>query len=166
MSDTPMTPRTGRRWTALAAGAVLTLALAACSSAASRTPGSSVAASMSMGSVASATPTATAVPSASQAASARCAVTADASPNATIKIASFAFGPAVTITVGQVVAFTNQDGVAHTITEGTGGQAADNACVDEVAGAGSSVIVTFNQPGDYQITCKIHHTMQTVVHVE
>ena len=164
MSHPPLVPLAGRRWMALAAGVILTLALAACSTAAS--PGSSVVASLSMGSVASATPTASAVPSASPAASARCAATPDATPNATIKIASFAFGPAVTITVGQVVAFTNQDGVAHTITEGTGGQAADNACVDELAGAGSSVMVTFNQPGDYQITCKIHHTMQTVVHVQ
>lgn len=166
MSHPPLVPLAGRRWMALAAGAILTLALAACSSAASPTPGSNVAASMSTAGVASATPTASAVPSASQAASARCVATPDASPNATIKIASFAFGAAVTIPVGQVVAFTNQDAVAHTVTEGTGGQAADNACVDELAGAGSSVIVTFNQPGDYQITCKIHHTMQTVVHVQ
>jgi plastocyanin len=28
------------------------------------------------------------------------------------------------------------------------------------------VTVTFNEPGDYDITCTIHPAMQTVVHVE
>jgi plastocyanin len=31
--------------------------------------------------------------------------------------------------------------------------------------ANQNVTVTFNQPGDYQITCKIHPHMQTAVHV-
>ncbi len=165
MSHSPMAPLPGHRWTALAAGAILTLALAACSSAASPTPGSSVAAG-STGASASAVPTATTVPSASQATSARCAATPAASANATVHIAGFSFGDAVTITAGQAVAFTNQDGVAHTVTEGTGGVAASGACVDQLVAGGSSLVVTFNQAGDYQITCKIHHTMQTVVHVQ
>jgi len=142
------------------AATVLTLALAACSSAASPTPGSSAAASMSMGSVAST------APSASQSGTARCAVTSDATGSATIELASFAFGPAVTIKAGQAVVFTNKDGTAHTVTEGTGGSAASSACVDQRLAAGSSVTVTFSQPGDYQITCKIHSSMQTVVHVQ
>jgi plastocyanin len=166
-----MAPVAGRLWPALTVGAVLILALAACSSGpisdGSPTPSSSsAAASMSMASVASTAPTATTVPSPSQAGAARCSVTADASPSATVTIASFSFGDPVTITAGQAVAFINQDGVAHTITEGTDGTAASDACVDKSVGAGGTVIVTFNQPGDYQITCKFHSTMQTVVHIQ
>lgn len=130
--------------------ATLAVALAACSSA---SPSQSAAVSES------------AAPSASVAA-ARCAFTPEGSPSATVQIASFAFGDDVTVSAGQAVVFTNQDGAGHTITEGTGGQAADDACVDEPIGGGRSVIVTFNEPVDVQITCKIHPTMQTAVHVE
>ncbi|MEO6059515.1 MAG: plastocyanin/azurin family copper-binding protein [Candidatus Limnocylindria bacterium] len=97
---------------------------------------------------------------------ARCADTPDGSPSATVQIAGSAFGDEVTVAAGQAVVFTNQNGAGHTITEGTGGQPADGACVDESIGGGQSVIVTFNAPGDSQITCKIHPSMQTAVHVE
>ena len=100
------------------------------------------------------------------ASAARCAFTPDGSPSATVQIASFAFGDDVTVTAGQAVVFTNQDGAGHTITEGTGGQPADGACVDESISGGRSVIVTFTVPGDFQITCKIHPSMQAAVHVE
>jgi len=96
---------------------------------------------------------------------ARCAFTPDGSPSATVQIVSFAFGDDVTVTAGQAVVFTNQDGAGHTVTEGTGGQPADGACVDESIGGGRSVIVTFTVPGDFQITCKIHPSMQAAVHV-
>lgn len=128
----------------------IALALAACSSA-SPSPSSAVSQS--------------AAPSASMA-TARCASTPDGSPSATVQIASFAFGDEVTVSAGQAVDFTNQDGAGHTITEGTSGEAAADACVDESIGAGASVVVTFSEPGDYQITCRIHPSMQTAVHVE
>jgi plastocyanin len=105
-------------------------------------------------------------PGASQAAAARCAVTPDASPSATNKIVGKAFGADVTITAGQAVAFVNNAGIAHTVTEGTNGTAASNACVDEPIAAGGTNVVTFTQAGDYQITCKIHASMHTVVHVQ
>jgi len=70
------------------------------------------------------------------------------------------FGAEVTIKAGQAVVFTN-GAVAHTITEGTGGKATSNACVDEPIGAGKSVVVTFTEPGNYQITCTIDSSMQT-----
>ena len=100
------------------------------------------------------------------ASAARCAFTPDGSPSATVQIANFAFGDDVTVSAGQAVAFTNQDGAGHTVTEGTGGRPADGACVDESIGGGQSVIVTFTEPGDFQITCKIHPSMQAAVHVE
>ena len=130
--------------------ATLAVALAACSSA---SPSQSAAVSES------------AAPSASVAA-ARCAFTPDGSASVTIQIASVAFGDDVTVSAGQAVDFTNQDGAGHTITEGTGGEAAADACVDESIAGGATVIVIFNEPGDFQITCKIHASMQTAVHVE
>jgi plastocyanin len=135
MSANRSTSLAGRQWMALAAGAVLMLALVACSS------------------------------GASQPANGRCVVTPGASPQATVKIANLAFGPAVTIKAGGAVVFINNDSTTHTVTQGTGGQAAANACVDEHVSVGQSVTVTFSQPGDYQITCTIHK-MQTVVHVQ
>lgn len=135
MSDNRSTSLACHRWMALAAGAVLTLVLVACSS------------------------------SAGQPANGHCAVTAGASPQATVKIANLAFGPAVTVKTGDAVIFTNNDTTTHTVTQGTGGQAAVNACVDEHVSVGQSLTVTFSQPGDYQITCTIH-AMETVVHVQ
>src|SRR4029077_3068361 len=96
---------------------------------------------------------------ASQAA-AGCAVTPDASPTATNTLSAGAFGAGVTIAAGQAVAFVNSDSTAHTITQGTGGSAASNACVDVPIAVGATVVVTFSLPGDYQITCKIHPDMQ------
>ena len=144
MSPTALT-RISLRPTALGASlGALVLALAACS-------GSSPAESVGGG--------------ASQGA-ARCEVTADATAAATNTITSSNFGEAVTISAGEAVTFTNNDSFAHTVTEGTDGQATAGACVDEPIAAGASVTVTFNEPGDYDITCEIHSSMQTVVHVQ
>ncbi len=141
----PATPRSFLRPTTLGAGlGALVLALAACSSA---SPAASVGGGASQG-------------------AARCAVTAGATPAATVDITGSNFGDAVTISAGEAVAFTNSDSFEHTVTEGTGGQAASGACVDEPIAAGATVTVTFNEPGDYDITCKIHSSMQTVVHVQ
>jgi plastocyanin len=96
----------------------------------------------------------------------RCSVSADATAADTIELAGFAFSGEATVSAGESVSFTNNDSAGHTITEGTGGTAADEACVDESIAAGATVTVTFTEPGDYQVTCKIHPAMQTVVHVE
>ena len=124
--------------------AALVLTLAACSAS---SPGESAAAGESQGAAA-------------------CEVTDGATAAATVTIASSSFGDEVTISAGEAVTFTNDDGVGHTVTEGTGGQAASDACVNESIAGGASVTVTFNEPGDYDITCRIHSSMQTVVHVE
>jgi len=98
-------------------------------------------------------------------------VTPDASPSATIKIFTnnvgiFNYSDPVTIKAGQAVAFMNPNGSPHTITEGTYGQAAADACVNVPIANNSSVIVTFYLPGTYQITCKPHPPMQTSVTVQ
>jgi plastocyanin len=105
-------------------------------------------------------------PAASEAGTARCEVAADAASAADIELVGFEFSGEASIAVGEAVTFTNGDSAGHTVTEGTGGTAADGACVDESIGAGATVVVTFSEPGEYQITCKLHPAMQTVVHVE
>jgi plastocyanin len=96
----------------------------------------------------------------------RCALQADADPSATMPISGSAFGDEITIAAGEAVEFTNEDSVGHTVTEGTGGVAAADACVNESIPGGGSLVVRFDEPGDYQITCTIHSSMQTAIHVE
>jgi len=146
----PISPRPTIRLTTLGASlAGLVLVLAACSSS-SPSPsaaGASQAAGGSQG-------------------TARCEVTPDASPAATDTISGSNFGAEITVQAGQAVAFKNNDGFGHTVTEGTNGTAAANACVDQSIGAGGTVVVTFNVAGDYDVTCKIHSTMHNVIHVQ
>jgi len=159
MSTTAST-RTFLRPTTIGASlGALILALAACSS----SPSPSAAGGESQPAASGAAPSEAAP---SEAGTARCELTPNASPNATVTISGSNFGDEITVTAGQAVAFTNEDAVGHTVTEGTGGAAAADACVDSPIGAGGTVVVTFNEPGDYQITCKIHATMQTVIHVQ
>jgi plastocyanin len=104
---------------------------------------------------------------ASQAA-ARCAETPDAVPSATVQWNIPVVGGEPTIKAGQAVAFITT-GPSPTVTEGTDGQPAANACIDKTVGSAvgqMAVVVTFYQPGDYNITCrKIPGSMHTVVHV-
>jgi plastocyanin len=136
-------PRQAPRVPLLAIAAATMLLLAACS-------GASPSASTS---------------AAASSTTARCSVTADASPSATIEISGSQFGDAVDISAGQAVAFVNKDTLDHTVTEGTNGTAVADACVDEPIEAGETEVVTFTQAGDYDITCTIHSSMQTAVHV-
>jgi plastocyanin len=102
----------------------------------------------------------------SEGAAAGCEVASDASAAESISLASFAFSGEATVSAGESVSFTNDDSSGHTITQGTEGTAIDGACVNETIASGATVTVTFNEPGDYDITCTIHPAMQTVVHVE
>jgi plastocyanin len=103
--------------------------------------------------------------SAASSTAARCSVTADANPSATIEISGSQFGDEVDISAGEAVAFVNKDTIDHTVTEGTNGTAVSDACVDEPIEAGETEVVTFTEAGDYDITCTIHSSMQTAVHV-
>ena len=148
---------------------MLALALTACSSVASPAPSGSSMAPMSMPGNGSNAPIVSSAPSPSG--PVRCAVTPDASPSATVKIflndvSIFNFTHPVTIKAGQAVVFMNPNGAPHTITEGTYGKAAANACVNVGIASNTNVTVTFYQAGTYQITCKPHPPMQTSVIVE
>jgi plastocyanin len=75
----------------------------------------------------------------------------------------FAFSPSeLTIPAGTTVTFT--DTANHTVTEGTDGEAVDDPIVDE--DGGSDIEVTFDEPGTYNITCKIHPDMNMTITVE
>jgi plastocyanin len=137
-------PRRGPRVPLLAVTAATMLLLAACGGA---------------------TPSTSASAGASSATTARCSVTPDASPSATIEISGSQFGDEVNVSAGQAVAFVNKDTIDHTVTEGTNGTAVADACVDEPIEAGETEVVTFTEAGDYDITCTIHSSMQTAVHV-
>jgi plastocyanin len=163
--STNVSTRTFLRPTTIGASlGALVLALAACNSSSSPSPEG--AESQPAASLPAASQPAASEAAPSEAGTARCEVTPDASPSATDTISGNSFGDEITITAGQAVAFTNNDAVGHTVTEGTGGTAAIDACVDSPIGAGGTVVVTFNEAGDYQITCKIHASMQTVIHVQ
>ncbi len=95
-----------------------------------------------------------------------CRVTPQAAAEATIEIEGRAFGPSITVRPGAAVAFVNRDATSHTVTEGIAGHADyDTACVTRRLRPRESIVVTFEEPGDYPITCTIHASMQTTVHV-
>jgi len=84
-----------------------------------------------------------------------------------VRIESSNFDPAeLTIAVGTEVEFLNADGFTHTVTEGTDGQAVDDPIVDEDIEQDGTVRVTFDDPGTYEITCKLHPSMQMTIIVE
>ena len=84
-----------------------------------------------------------------------------------VRLESSNFDPEeLTIAVGTTVRFLNADSFAHTVTEGTGGQAVDDPIVDEDLEPNKSVGVTFDEPGTYEITCELHPSMQMTITVE
>ena len=81
----------------------------------------------------------------------------------TVSMADTTFTPnTLTVTAGTTVTFTDTSG--HTVTEGTDGVAVEDPIVDEEGG--SDVPVTFDEPGTYNITCKIHPSMNMTITVE
>jgi plastocyanin len=81
----------------------------------------------------------------------------------TVSLAGNQFSPrSLTVAAGTTVTFT--DTGSHTVTEGSNGQAADDPIVDESGGA--DIEVTFDEPGTYSITCKIHPEMNMTITVE
>jgi len=140
----------------LVAAALLMMALAACSSTESATPGASEPTE-------TAAQTESAAPSESEAAESE-APDAEAER---VRIDGSAFDPEeLTIAAGTEVQFVNADGFAHTVTEGTGGQAVDDPIVDEEIAQNATVSVTFDEPGTYDITCEIHPSMNMTITVE
>jgi plastocyanin len=84
----------------------------------------------------------------------------------TVTITGSSFGDDITVAAGTTVTFQNDDGFAHTATNGTDGTPADDAAFDEEVAAGASVTVTFDEAGTFDVTCKIHPSMNMTVTVE
>jgi len=81
----------------------------------------------------------------------------------TVSMANTTFTPStLTVPAGTTVTFTDTSG--HTVTEGTDGVAVEDPIVDE--DGGSDVDVVFDEPGTYNITCKIHPSMNMTITVE
>ena len=103
----------------------------------------------------------------SQAAESEPAESEDATAEEEVRLESSKFDPEeLTIAAGTTVLFLNADSYAHTVTEGTGGQAADDPIVDRQLEANRTVRVTFDEPGTYEITCKLHPSMQMTITIE
>ena len=81
--------------------------------------------------------------------------------DATVNIENFGFGNA-TISAGDTLAWSNADGVAHTVTAGTGGRS-DGGFDSGLVGPGASFQITFDEPGSFAYTCTLHAFMSGVV---
>ena len=79
----------------------------------------------------------------------------------TVNIENFGFGNA-TISAGETLAWSNADGVAHTVTAGSGGRS-DGGFDSGLVGPGASFQVTFDEPGSFAYTCTLHAFMSGVV---
>jgi plastocyanin len=87
--------------------------------------------------------------------------------DATVIIENIEFDTdAVTISAGETVAWINEDAMGHTITHGSQGAAVDDPLFDEPVDAGESFSFTFDEPGEYEVTCTIHPTKNMTVVVE
>ncbi|HET8776657.1 MAG TPA: cupredoxin domain-containing protein [Candidatus Limnocylindria bacterium] len=141
---------------------ILALALAACASPAASPSAATEEATPSA--TEEATPSAS--PSAEETESAEPSEEA-AAEEVRVRLESSQFDPSeLTISAGTTVLFLNADSYTHTVTEGTGGQAVDDPIVDREIAQNRTVRVTFDEPGTYDITCKIHPSMQLTITVE
>jgi len=141
----------GATWVAIAV-----LALAACSpSASASSPAESAAASLAEPPAESAAASTAAGPS-------EAAVGGDT----TVTISGSSFGGDFTISAGSTVTFVNNDSVGHTVTNGENGTPAADALFDEALADGGTFEFPFDTPGVYQVTCRIHSTMNLTITVQ
>lgn len=142
--------------------AALLLALAACTADTGATAESSASAEASSASTEASTEASMEASSEESA-----EASGDGGDDLQVDLVSFQFDPTeLSVSVGDTVRFINGDSAPHTVTEGTNGNAADGARFDEQVAAGEWVEVTFDEAGDYDVTCLFHGTMNMVVHVE
>ncbi len=129
--------RHSRRSAALTVLPAMVLVLAACSSGGTSQPPASVAASE------------------------------PASGGNTVTLSGLAFSVSeITVPVGSLT-FVNEDGVTHILAEGENGAEVSNPRVPKVSiNGGSQGDLVFTAPGDYHITCLVHHQMNMEVHVQ
>jgi plastocyanin len=85
----------------------------------------------------------------------------------TVTLNGFAFSTGeLTVPAGTEVTFENEDSAAHTVTEGTDGRPAADPIINAQLGPGGTTAFTFDEPGEYEITCLFHPNMNMTVVVE
>ena len=85
----------------------------------------------------------------------------------TVTLSGLAFNPTtLTVKAGTTVTFKNNDNVDHTVTNGKDGTPDANAAFDKSLPQGQSVDITFGTAGTFNVTCKIHHSMNMTVTVQ
>jgi plastocyanin len=105
----------------------------------------------------SAAPQSAAPQSAAPSAAAAACAPSTAAGTVTDKIANFAFDPAnLTVKVGDVISWTNDDAVQHTAT-----LKSDASCTTGKLDAGASGGISFSQAGTYDFFCEIHPQQMT-----
>ena len=63
--------------------------------------------------------------------------------------------------------FVNDSGNNHTVTNGVSGVASEDALFDIELAAGETFgPILFDEPGTYDVTCRIHSSMQLTITVE
>lgn len=79
-----------------------------------------------------------------------------------VTISNFAFSPAsISVKKGTTVTWTNQDSVAHTVTENDGQAGPASGDIDQ----GKSYSFTYNATGTFKYHCSIHPDMLGTVTV-
>ena len=85
----------------------------------------------------------------------------------TVTLSGLAFSPTtLTVKAGTTVTFKNNDSVDHTVTNGKDGKPDANAAFDRSLPSGQSVDITFGTAGTFNVTCKIHSSMNMTVTVQ
>jgi plastocyanin len=88
-------------------------------------------------------------------------------PDATVSIASAAFSPgSTTISVGDVVQWTNNDAIPHTVTAGSSGSPNPDLFHSGTLSQTDTVCLRFDVAGSYPFYCQIHTSMTGSVTVE
>jgi cytochrome c peroxidase len=85
---------------------------------------------------------------------------------ATVAAADTQFQPQdLDLEAGQTVMWRNDDDVAHTATHGTGGTPHGDLLFDFELAPGQEASHTFEEAGNFPVTCRIHPEMQMNVTV-
>jgi plastocyanin len=94
-------------------------------------------------------------------------VSAPAGTEEQVTVRDGSFEPSeITVAEGTTVTWVNEDEQGHTVTNGEGGAPAAEPLFDEPLNAEQTVSYTFEEPGTYPVTCRVHHDMQMTVTVE
>jgi plastocyanin len=93
--------------------------------------------------------------------------TPEPNDEAVVRAVDIRFEPAtLTVSTGQAVTWVNEDAVGHTVTHGDQGVPVDDPLFDEPLGIGEEFSFTFDEPGEYAVTCTIHPQQNMTITVE